>query len=104
MLYRHGDVLVQLVRPAQWAAAQRTAHPRPGATLARGEVTGHSHRFSDPAQVQLYTAGTETFVQVTAPSADLIHEEHATITLPQGTYRVWMQREYSPEAIRRVID
>lgn len=104
MLYRHGDVLVQHVDSQQWAQVRAAAHPRPGAVLARGEVTGHSHRFRDPAQVQLYTAGAETFVQVTAPSADLIHEEHATITLPQGTYRVWMQREYSPEAIRRVID
>lgn len=98
MLYRHGDVLVQSV------SALPEAHSRPGVTLARGEVTGHSHRFSDAAAVQLYTAGMETYVQVLADSADLIHEEHATITLPRGVYRVWMQREYSPEAIRRVLD
>ena len=54
--------------------------------------------------MQLYTAGADTYVQLLAGSADLIHEEHATITLPQGIYLVWMQREYSPEAIRRVID
>jgi len=98
MLYRHGDVLVQAVD------ALPEAHPRPGATLARGEVTGHSHRFSQPAQVQLYSAGAETYVQVLSESADLIHEEHHTITLPRGVYKVWMQREYSPEAIRRVLD
>lgn len=98
MLYRHGDVLVQKVDglPA--------AHPRPGATLARGEVTGHSHRFRDPASVQLYQAGLETYVEVLAGAADLIHEEHRTITLERGLYRVWMQREYSPQAIRRVLD
>lgn len=98
MLYRHGDVLVQHVDTLP------AAHPRPGAVLARGEVTGHSHRFRDPTQVQLYAAGADTFVQVLSDTADLIHEEHATIPLPRGTYRVWMQREYSPEAIRRVID
>jgi hypothetical protein len=98
MLYRHGDVLVLEV------PALPTAHPRPGTTLARGEVTGHSHRFSDARQVQLYQAGAETYVQVLSESADLIHEEHATIALRRGIYKIWMQREYSPEAIRRVID
>ncbi|UQN08830.1 hypothetical protein [Deinococcus sp. QL22] len=98
MLYRHGDVLVQRVDylPA--------GLPRPGTVLARGEVTGHSHRFRDPATVQLYQAGLDTYVRVLAQSAELIHEEHRTITLPRGDYRVWMQREYSPQAIRRVID
>lgn len=98
MLYRHGDVLVQQVKTMPQAL------PRPGATLARGEVTGHSHRFRDPSQVQLYQAGTDTYVRVLSESADLIHEEHRTISLPRGDYKVWMQREYSPEAIRRVID
>lgn len=99
MLYRHGDVLVQLVDtlPAH-------ALPRGGTTLARGEVTGHSHRFAEAGAVQLFQAGAESYAQVQAKSADLIHEEHHTITLPQGIYRFWMQREYSPEAIRRVID
>lgn len=99
MLYRHGDVLVQRV-----SELPPHALPRTGTTLARGEVTGHSHRFADAASVQLYYAGSEMFVDVLTDRADLIHEEHHTITLPRGTYRFWMQREYSPEAIRRVID
>ncbi|AZI44559.1 hypothetical protein EHF33_16750 (plasmid) [Deinococcus psychrotolerans] len=103
MLYRHGDVLVQSVSE-QRVSDLPAAHPRPGVTLARGEVTGHSHRFRDVASVQLYTVGADTYAQVLAESAELIHEEHATITLPRGLYKVWMQREYSPEAIRRVLD
>ncbi|WP_420593636.1 hypothetical protein [Deinococcus sp.] len=98
MLYRHGDVLVQSVERLP------SAHPRPGATLARGEITGHSHRFSDAQRVQLYQAGAELYVEVLADHAALIHEEHHTFTLPRGVYKVWMQREYSPEAIRRVLD
>jgi hypothetical protein len=39
-----------------------------------------------------------------APQADLVHEEHNTIALAQGDYRVWQQREYSPAAIRTVVD
>jgi hypothetical protein len=41
---------------------------------------------------------------VLADSATVTHEEHGPITLPRGTYRVWRQREYSPEAIRVVRD
>ncbi len=42
-------------------------------------------------------------------AAQLIHEEHATIDLPPGAYRVVIQREYEPAQIaanawRRVVD
>ena len=34
----------------------------------------------------------------------LTHQEHGTIVIPPGDYESIIQREYSPEAIRRVID
>ena len=37
-------------------------------------------------------------------SVSVVHEEHATITLSSGYYRVWRQREYSPEEIRVIRD
>jgi hypothetical protein len=43
-------------------------------------------------------------IEVTEDSADLIHDEHGTITLPRGSYQVIRQREYTPEAIRNVED
>ena len=46
----------------------------------------------------------QLFVRVLADAVRVVHEEHQPITLPRGTYRVWGQREYSPEAIRRVLD
>jgi hypothetical protein len=33
-----------------------------------------------------------------------VHEEHRPIELPIGVYRVWQQREYTPTAIRTVLD
>lgn len=66
-------------------------------------MTRHSHRFGDPASVQLWRAGAQLYAEVLR-AADLIHEEHATIRLQPGVYQVWMQREYSPQAIRRVRD
>ena len=38
-------------------------------------------------------------VQVNSPTARLEHEEHAPITLPQGTYRVRRQRQLEPTDI-----
>ena len=35
---------------------------------------------------------------------EVVHEEHGTVILAPGDYRVTIQREYSPEAIRNVID
>lgn len=98
MLYRHGDVLVQSVE-----TLPASAQPRPGNALAYGEVTGHSHRIREVQQAQLYATGDALYLALSAPST-LIHEEHATIPLPAGFYRVWMQREYTPKGIVRVID
>jgi hypothetical protein len=99
-LYRHGDILVGAT-----AVLPEDATARPGATvLAWGEVTGHSHRIEDPRTATLYEHSGIGYLQVTAPNARLIHEEHGPITLPRGTYRFWHQREYTPQAIRRVID
>lgn len=99
MLYRHGDVLV-----ARVGALPLQARPRAGATLARGEFTGHSHRFAEPDAVRLWEANGELFVEVVAERATLVHEEHRPIVLTRGLYRSWMQREYTPTEIRRVID
>lgn len=99
MLYRHGDVLIQKTNELPTGAEQR-----PGTILARGELTGHSHRIEDPSTVQLWQHNGEIFVEVLAEQARLIHEEHKPIVLSRGFYRSWMQREYTPTAIRRVLD
>jgi hypothetical protein len=98
-MWRHGDVLIAPIEKIPAGAL-----PRHGAVLALGEITGHSHRFANPQSVALWERDGGLFVTVTAATATLVHEEHQPITLPQGTYRVWMQREYTPQAIRQVVD
>jgi hypothetical protein len=98
-LYRHGDVLIGSI-----TVIPLEARSHPGNVLVRGEATGHAHRIEDPRTAQLFRHGGELYLRVVADRADLVHEEHARIELPRGDYRVWTQREYSPEAIRRVID
>ncbi len=98
ILYRHGDVLL-----ARIATVPPDVQKRAGATLARGEVTGHSHRIQQQDAVQLWIRGNELFLEV-KQAATLVHEEHRAIELPSGIYRVWKQREYRPDAYVEVED
>jgi hypothetical protein len=63
--------------------------------LAYGEVTGHAHAITDP-DAELYTDGlNDRFLRVLAEGGvTLDHEEHSTIVLPPGDYRVIQQREF----------
>lgn len=106
-IYRQGDVLVAEVRSIP---ADLTSVPRENGrlVLAHGEVTGHAHVVIGDAE--LFTIGDrvdleERFLHVEADQgARLVHDEHSTIDLPRGDYRVLRQREYSPEEIRNVAD
>lgn len=99
MQYRHGDVMVERV-DALPKAAERQQH----LTLAEGELTGHRHRIAEAGAAVMYKDRAGLFLEVTAELASLVHEEHATIRLPQGVYRVWQQREYTPQRIVTVRD
>lgn len=103
MLVRQGDVFIQRVERVPDTARQS---PLPHGTLVHGEVTGHSHRLEDLETGQLYAGGPagELFLEITATSGRIIHEEHGPIDLRRGAYRVWRQREYTPQAIRLVYD
>jgi hypothetical protein len=43
-------------------------------------------------------------LQVQAAFARVEHDEHDTITLPRGTYRVTRQRELQPKDAELVVD
>jgi hypothetical protein len=102
---RQGDVLLVAVEaiPAGAAAQKRTGR----LVIAEGEATGHAHAIAEP-DAREFRVGNERFVLVRS-KAQLVHEEHATIELPAGAYRVVIQREYEPAPIgspswRRVVD
>jgi len=99
MMWRHGDVMIAAVNeiPEQ-------AQLKPTAVLALGELTGHSHRIEDAKTAEILDLNGKMFVRVTAEQARVVHQEHKPIVLPRGTYRYWFQREYTPQAIRRIID
>jgi len=102
---RQGDVFVQQIAALPDGLTPK-ARDGGRVVLAYGEVTGHAHAI-DSALAELFEDRDGTLylrVQAGAGAAQLVHEEHATIDLAPGCYRVTHQREYTPEAIRRVAD
>lgn len=99
-MWRQGDVLIAVINAIPEDAARC-----PDLVLAKGEITGHSHRIQDHDTAELW-AGQDglLFLKVIAKTATVVHEEHGPITLERGIYRVWRQREYSPDNIHTVYD
>lgn len=97
-VYRQGDVLIMRVDsiPAE-------AQPAPDLILAHGEVTGHKHQILDAKRVKRYVAERLQYLAVKA-KVQVQHEEHSPITLPPGEYVVMIQQEYTPGALRAVMD
>ncbi len=100
-MWRHGDVFIERVESIPDGLEKARL-----AVLAEGELTGHAHRIQELGAAVFFhgTADGERYFEVTIPSATLVHEEHGPISLSRGNYRSWIQREYHPEQIRRVID
>lgn len=103
---RQGDVLIE--RVAALPANRKKLKRESGrVVLAHGEVTGHHHSVADE-HVDLFETADEagvTYLEVREAMAALTHQEHATIELPPGNYRVTRQREYvAPEIERKVSD
>jgi hypothetical protein len=99
MLWRHGDVLI-----AQTPSIPEPATHFPGSILVRGEATGHSHHIGDPTTAEIWIARNREMYLKVLSSTRILHEEHGPITLPPGNYRVWQQREYTPQKVRPVFD
>lgn len=102
MQMRQGDVL--LVRVDRVPEGAKPVERDAGrVVLAYGEVTGHAHALTDGG-VALLAVGADRYLRVRETAA-LRHEEHTTIDVPPGDYRVVRQREYDDaEEWRQVAD
>ena len=75
--------------------------------LAKGETTGHAHRIKPVFGVKIYEEnGIKYVVNTNDTEALLTHEEHKTIAIPKGTFRIGIVKEVDPfsEEIRNVMD
>jgi len=91
-LFRQGDVLLECI--AEFPPMAKLQPAGDHVVLATGEATGHAHVVrGGNCRVVRWSDGT--FLELTEPG-ELCHEEHSTISLAPGKYRVVRQREYQP--------
>ena len=113
-MVRQGDILLELVEAVEPAGPPLETDPDGAVVLARGEATGHRHALhgagiamfrddglardmGDPA---LYVG----HVMIDRDDAELRHEEHDSIPLARGVWRVRRQREFDAAQARLVAD
>lgn len=105
-IIRQGDVLVRRIK--RLPKNLKPAEAENGRyVLAHGEATGHHHSFALSDRVALFRedgSGSGLYLSITGEPAALEHQEHTALVLEPGHYEVRRQREYSPEAVRRVAD
>lgn len=94
--YRHGDVYLLQVAPP---SIER--HYPDHNIVAEGEATGHAHRLMGDGR--LFLCNGELHLEA-GQSTSLTHDEHARLDIPPGTFRVIIQREWSPYGETRVSD
>lgn len=99
--YRQGDILLVQVDNLPTGLSQEQHEV--DLVLAAGELTGHAHTV-DLDHGTIWCAGEEVRFLEALNGAVLTHQEHAAIALDPGVYCIQHQREYHPEAIRRVAD
>lgn len=103
-MFRQGDVLVKAVdRIPKGLKAVPLDKGR--VILAYGEVTGHAHAVIGDVEFLAADLGDleQRFLRVES-EAQIVHEEHGTITLPPDDYEVLRQREFQDEAPAYVAD
>jgi len=103
-LWRHGDVVLERVEDG--CELGSPIESKRSVVLAEGEATGHSHRIDSSFDARLYSdpSNDNAKILVLVRPSDLMHEEHQTIQLPPGKYRVRIKRQYSPEGWENVAD
>lgn len=97
-MYRQGDVLIVPVSEVNG----KQSNPKQ-IVLAHGEATGHAHTITDETTLLFNGPNGEVYIDATEHT-EVRHQEHDTIPIPPGTYRVIRQREYTPERTRNVAD
>lgn len=103
--YYQGDVALTAVDSVP-KNAKKMSSPGQPVIVARGEATGHHHSFAPNSGVELFQDTDRNVMVMTVPKggADLVHQEHDTIKVDEGTYEYTPQMEYDHQVARQVRD
>jgi len=98
MNIRHGDVEIIEVKEIPKEAILQEGRK----TIAEGETTSHKHVIDIGDLFE--TKNGELYLDV-KKLTEVSHEEHKTVAIPKGKYRVIIKRQYNAEnGWERVID
>ena len=105
IVLRHGDLLL---RSDEDTTIPKGSKSLKTDVLAEGEATGHTHRLVGQAQILEHKATDGTVEKYVNAKQDsqLVHQEHNTIDIPKGVYRVVQEREFDviDEMSKQVYD
>jgi hypothetical protein len=111
IMFAQGDLLIERVEDGKVRGTRVEPGPDGAVVLAEGETSGHRHAvygavmFRDDALAAAIPDGLYVgHLTVNEGTARIVHEEHALISLPKGTWRVRRQRELEPKDARVVAD
>ena len=128
VMYRHGDLLIQKINampPSAFPIPKQKTHNFPtGSTLAEGEISGHKHQLIGNGQVYVgmyyinrprdppnafLTHSINDINELWFKADDdleIVHEEHKTLEIPKGIYKVTKEQEFNPfkEMNEKILD
>lgn len=106
-VFQQGDVILEKVKGITRDANAKPLRPTArGFVLAEGEATGHAHVLTaEPEACEAFVSAGITYVTV-KEATPLVHEEHKTLTITPGTYKIGHVVEVDPfeQEVRRVLD
>lgn len=123
-IYRQGDVLIEKISDLPEDVELEDRDELNRIVLAHGEVTGHAHAVKENSAKSFISkkvnysgsdskvrsditsfSDAERFLVVEDDGANVVHEEHSTIQLDKGVYKITRQREYAGnKEVRWVAD
>lgn len=95
-MIRHGDV--QIIKVGGIPDGAKKLNRK---ELAYGKVTGHAHRI-DVGEI-FETKNGDLYLKVDQLTS-VSHEEHKTVEVKKGFYRINIKRQYSPDGWEEVRD
>lgn len=102
-----GDIL--FVRVDELPADVKESNAKDGKHIVAHSETGH-HHLVDAREARFFNTPNPfiCYLQIDGDYTDLTHnrsfDTHETLKIPNGTWKIVRQREYTPEGFRRVED
>lgn len=104
-LWRQGDILIQ-----ECEQLPEKIKRKKGTTLVHSQTSGNAHRIAEKRTCRIFESTDDRekkvgtlYIEVFADKAEIIHQEHNSVTLEKGLYCMWRQREFELSGSFRIV-